>query len=316
MPSHLHSLYLYAVDSGTSTQLTDEMADAQSPAFDRNGKYLYLIASNNQGATEFGLDMSSDLYNVTASIYALSLTEKTASPVAPESDDEKPAAEVKEKAKENSDATPAGATGAETAEAKAHPNEPQKPVMPPKPTEIDLAGMPVSAIAARMAPLPLPARAYAELTTGKPGTVYFLERAGGSARFGDGDGATLTRFVLEGHKTEKLAEHVDDYEVSADGEKMLLVMGGGEGDGGSAGSSAPKLFIVPANAPAKPGDGAVSLAGLEVRVDPQAEWRQMYHAIWRIERGTSTTRTAMAWTRWRRRRSLSPMSIRSPHGRI
>jgi tricorn protease len=283
MPNHLHSLFLYSVEKGTSTQLTDDMADAYSPAFDRNGKYLYFIASSNEGATEYGLDMTSDLYNVTASIYSLALTTKTASPVAPESDDEKAAAEVKEKAKENADKTPAGEAGAETAEAKAHPNEPQKPTAPPKPTEIDLAGMTVGAIAARVAPLPLPSRPYSDLSTGKPGTIYFLESSG-SGRFGGGGGATLTRFVLEGRKTEKLAEHVDAYEISADGEKMLLVMGAGGDDGGPGGPSTLKLFIVPANAPAKPGDGAVSLAGLEVRVDPQAEWRQMYHEIWRIER--------------------------------
>src|SRR6478736_4438708 len=30
--------------------------------------------------------------------------------------------------------------------------------------------------------------------------------------------------------------------------------------------------IVPANAPAKPGDGSLHLTGMQVRVDPMAEW--------------------------------------------
>ena len=34
----------------------------------------------------------------------------------------------------------------------------------------------------------------------------------------------------------------------------------------------------------KPGEGAVNISSLEVRVDPAAEWKQMYHEIWRIER--------------------------------
>jgi tricorn protease len=42
--------------------------------------------------------------------------------------------------------------------------------------------------------------------------------------------------------------------------------------------------IVPANAPIKPGDGTVSLADLQVRIDPAAEWNQMYHEVWRVER--------------------------------
>ena len=36
--------------------------------------------------------------------------------------------------------------------------------------------------------------------------------------------------------------------------------------------------------PIKPGDGTVSLADLQVRVDPPAEWNQMYHEVWRVER--------------------------------
>ena len=34
----------------------------------------------------------------------------------------------------------------------------------------------------------------------------------------------------------------------------------------------------------KPGEGALKLANIEVNVDPIAEWKQMYHEVWRIER--------------------------------
>ncbi|MGB8456575.1 MAG: PDZ domain-containing protein, partial [Candidatus Acidiferrum sp.] len=34
----------------------------------------------------------------------------------------------------------------------------------------------------------------------------------------------------------------------------------------------------------KPGEGALKLDGLEVYTDPRAEWNQMYHEVWRIER--------------------------------
>ncbi len=282
MANHLHALFLYSVDKGTSTQLTNDMADSHAPAFDRNGKYLYFLASNNEGATEAGLDMTSDLYQVTSSIYSLALLGKTPSPVAPESDDEKGAAEVKEKAKENADATPAGKSGEEKTEAKDHPNAPEK-TAPPKPTEIDLAGMSVEAIAGRIAAMPLPAGSYADLAAGKPGTIYFSETPV-AGRFGGG-GGTLSRFVLEGRKTEKLADNIDAFELSADGEKMLLISSGGGDDSGPQGAPhAPHLVIAPANAPAKPGEGTVSLAAVEIKIDPPAEWRQMYHEIWRIER--------------------------------
>ncbi len=285
MPNHLHALYLYSIDKGSSTQLTNDMADAHSPAFDRNGKFLYFLASNNQGATEAGLDMSSDVYQPTDSIYALTLTAKTASPVAPETDDEKTPAEAKSKAAEKADNTPAGEAGEVKSDEEKHPAQPH-PATPPKSTGIDLAGMPTDAIARRIAPLPLPPRFYHDLQAGKPGTIYFLE-AEATGRFGGGHGDTLSRWVLESRKTEKLGEHIVDFGLSADGEKMLLTLAPEDDAAEAEGAphhSAPHMVIVPAHAPVKPGEGAVSFAQVEVHVDPKAEWAQMYHEVWRVER--------------------------------
>jgi tricorn protease len=36
--------------------------------------------------------------------------------------------------------------------------------------------------------------------------------------------------------------------------------------------------------PPKPGEGVLRLEAMEVRVDPRAEWRQMYREVWRIQR--------------------------------
>ena len=61
--------------------------------------------------------------------------------------------------------------------------------------------------------------------------------------------------------------------------------GGRGGRGAAAGAAAgPQYVIVPAAAPVKPGEGALRLADVEVNVDPIAEWKQMYHEVWRIER--------------------------------
>jgi tricorn protease len=96
-----------------------------------------------------------------------------------------------------------------------------------------------------------------------------------SGRFA-GRGAMLSRWTEEERKTEKLSEGVQSFEISADGNKMLLGMAG---DGGS-----PHWVIVPADAPVKPGDGELNFSDLKVRVEPKAEWAQMYHEVWRIER--------------------------------
>ncbi len=43
-------------------------------------------------------------------------------------------------------------------------------------------------------------------------------------------------------------------------------------------------FIVAGDHPPKPGEGALKLGGLEVWVEPRAEWHQMFHEVWRMER--------------------------------
>jgi tricorn protease len=282
--NHLHALYLYSVETGKSTQFTSQMGDSRNPAFDRNGKYLYFTASTNFGATSDGLDMTSDLYTVTRNVYAVVLAADQPSPVAPQSDDEKTLAESKEKPKDDTEAKPSGDSvkpvpEADSEKSEAKPEAKPAAPKPPKPIRIDLPG-----IESRIVALPLPAQVYTALSTGKPGTVYFLTNAA-SNRFADREAGTLSRFVLETRKTEKLADRVAEFYLSADGDKMLLRLSGSAPEpGGPPSEAAPRYVIVPANAPVKPDDSALSFAGLQVRVDPAAEWTQMYHEVWRIER--------------------------------
>jgi tricorn protease len=275
--NHLHTLSLCSVDSGKATQFTANSADSRFPTFDRNGKYLYFTASTNQGGSSAGLDMTSDLLYPVRSVYAVVLAADQASPIAPESDDEKTPAEAHEKKKENTDATPAGEASETKEEDKGKATAP-KPPAPPKPVKVDLAG-----IENRIVALPLPAANYGALTAGKPGTLYLLQSPEGN-RFAD-HAAVLSRFVFDTRKTEKLAERVDSFNLSADGEKMLLaLLPEAAGEPGGPGHDHPSYVIVPANVPVKAGEGAVSLTDLQVRIDPVAEWNQMYHEVWRIER--------------------------------
>jgi tricorn protease len=65
---------------------------------------------------------------------------------------------------------------------------------------------------------------------------------------------------------------------------MLLRMGGAAGGRGGRGGEAaagPQFAIVSATAPVKPGEGALRLNDVEIHVDPLAEWKQMYHEVWR-----------------------------------
>jgi tricorn protease len=217
--------------------------------------------------------MTSDEHEVNSSVYLAVLPNNIPSPLAPESDEEgmaRPAAEGGRGGRGG------GAGGGAAA-----------PETPPKPVRIDFDKLDQRIIA-----LPLPARAYTGLTTGRAGMVYLTEpgTAGGGGRGFGGGGAVLNRFDLKTRKTEKLAEGIAGFDLSANGDKMLLRMGGGGGGRGGRGAAgatppAPQYVIVAANAPVKPGDGALRVADLEVNVEPMAEWKQMYREAWRIEKG-------------------------------
>ena len=68
-----------------------------------------------------------------------------------------------------------------------------------------------------------------------------------------------------------MIEGIEAFDLSANGEKMLYRMGG-------------SWFIQPVAQPPKPGEGKIKTEEMEVYVDPRAEWAQMYHEVWRIER--------------------------------
>lgn len=251
LPNNFHALFVYSFDSGKSTQITDGMSEALAPVFDRDGQYLYFTASTNSGPTISGLDMTSDEHEVTSNIYMIVLPNDIPSPLTPESDEEKASATPAKKSEEG---------GAKTPEA-------------PKAVRIEF-----DKIEQRILAMPLPARTYTALQAGHAGIIYFTEAQAGSA--GQGGGETLSKFDLKTRKTEKLADGVAGFEVSANGDKMLVHMAGGGGRGGGA----PQYAIVSATAPVKAGEGNLNLATIDVNVDPIAEWKQMYHEVWRIER--------------------------------
>ncbi len=271
LPNRLRAIWIYSVETGKSVQITDGLSDARRPVFDHDGQYLYFTASTNYAPTTSGLDMSSDEHEVTSNVYLAVLPNNIPSPLAPESDEEgapRPAADGGRGGRGNAGA---GVSVPET---------------PPKPVRIDF-----DKLQQRIVALPLPTRAYLGLEAGRAGIVFLLEpgAAGGGGRGGPGGGggATLTRFDLKTRKSEKLADGVASFDLSANGDKMLLRLGGagGAGRGAAAGPApVPTYVIVPSATPVKPGEGALKLAGIEVNVDPIAEWKQMYHEVWRIER--------------------------------
>ncbi|HJZ91918.1 MAG TPA: PDZ domain-containing protein, partial [Gemmataceae bacterium] len=249
LKNYLYAVFIHSLDTGKTHQVTDGMSDARYPAFDRNGKYLYFAASTDIGPA-VGSGMSIINRGVTRSVYVVVLNKDDPSPLAPESDDEKPKDTDKEKEKDKKDADKG-----------------------PKPKK---AKVDVEDLDQRTLSLPVPPKNYIGLLAGKEGSFLLLE--GPSLMFADDNPidpavapTAVHRFDMSKRKAEKLTEGATHVAVSADGEKMLFRQGEG-------------WFLVGTIAPPKPGDGALKMDGLEVRVDPRAEWRQIYREVLRVQR--------------------------------
>src|SRR5262249_9430092 len=116
----------------------------------------------------------------------------------------------------------------------------------------------------------IPQRQYTQLRAGAPGTVYFLEAASGGANGGN----TLHRYRLSDRRSAVFVNNVADYDVSADGRKLVYGGGGGGGQrgGGNAGNNAPSLFLVDADRnPPTAGQGRLNVS-LRMFLEPKLEF--------------------------------------------
>ncbi len=83
-PNYLRRLYLYSLDSARSYPVSNERFDADSPTFDKSGKYLYFTLSANAGPRKvFGMSSFQFRNSTTRSIYAVVLDKDEPSPLVP-----------------------------------------------------------------------------------------------------------------------------------------------------------------------------------------------------------------------------------------
>lgn len=272
LPNYLHAVFVYSLDTGKSSQITDGMSDCQAPQFDKGGKYLYFISSTNTGLAAAGLDMSSDAHPVTSSAYVAVLRKDLPSPLLPESDDEK--------AEENKAATGSGTDkgktdqqtaskssdqSADNSAQKPEDKGSQKPAEPAKVT-IDLDG-----ILQRILALPVPAANYADIAAGKEGQLYLVEVPIVYMGEGGPPKVTVSKFDMKTRKTDKVVDGASAFRLSSNGEKMLYKQG-------------ENWFIADSSKPPEAGKGMLKTDGMEAYVSPRDEWNQMYREVWRIER--------------------------------
>jgi tricorn protease len=286
LPNDLSAIHLYSLADAKSTQVTDGMSDAANPVFDKDGKYLYFTASTNSGES-LGLDIHTVESAATSSIYLAVLDKTQPSPFAPESDEEKPADEKKPAEPGKPDAAP-GRTPAKEEKAGETQKAAEAGKSKPGATEVKDVKIDLDGIDQRILSVPMPPRRYTMLEVGKAGILLALE-APQSAEGGPGPGpgVTVHRYDLETRKSDVPLSGVNGFVMSFGGEKALYRKGENwiiaalkpmaKGPGGDAAASTP-------TPPAGGDQSALKTSGIEVRVDPVQEWKQMYREAWRLER--------------------------------
>ncbi|MDE2137001.1 MAG: PDZ domain-containing protein [Gammaproteobacteria bacterium] len=258
--NHFTRIRLHDFTSGQNADVTDGLADADSPVFAPGG-YLYFAASINSGPSQVGLDLSTQERPLRRGLYAAVLAADGRSPLLPKSGDEEPGkADADDKAGCKAPAAKSDKPGAKDAKADKAP----------KPYKVDLEGL-----SGRIVGLQVAERRYESLAVGCDGALYYLERRqpGVTAEPPDaepGNDGELYRFDFTERKAKSLKQGIQDFSISADGKKLLLLYAKGKMEVGDAND---KLDAK-----------AVDLSQLGMYVDPAAEWRQIFDEAWWMEK--------------------------------
>ena len=239
--------------------MTDGLSDVSDPVFDKGGKLIWFLASTDAGPARNWFSLNNQDVRVTRAIYVATLKAGTPSPLAKESDEEKGEAGRADRKDEAQGETAVKGDDVKGEKAGKKP-EPKKT----EPVVIDRDGF-----ASRIVDLPVPPGEISALSSPTAGEVWFLRQADGKS--------ALQKFDVKSRKVETIAPDVDDYEVSFDGKKLLTRLK----ESWSVGPAGKKAEGKPDG---RDGDGKLKIDAVQVRVDPRAEWPQIFDEVWRINR--------------------------------
>ncbi len=253
-------IFLYNVETGTTTPLTTDRYNSGAAAWSADGKWIYFISDRALKSTvpsPWGSRLPDPYFDRANKIYALPLKKGLVSPFEPA--DELHPAKTAEKA---------------AADAKAEEKDKKAPdknaeSKKPEPIQIDLDG-----IATRLVEIPVPAGNYSDLQVVGERLCWIDHDAANREK----NGLQCVAVANKGDKPETIIEGIKGFEVSADGKKMMVhkqddlyVL-----DGGVTADAVKSPKILP--------EAQVDLKGWTFSVIPQQEFREAYLDAWRLER--------------------------------
>tara|TARA_R110000868_G_scaffold410693_5_gene699849 strand:- start:26341 stop:29619 length:3279 start_codon:yes stop_codon:yes gene_type:complete len=243
--NNFKKIMIWSSEDNSLNQITNPFADAFAPSWDRDKKHFYFLASTDVALGSGWANTSAMTADPTYAAYVIVLQKDQDSPFIPKSDEEK----VKEKEEEDK-----STEDKEDGEEEEKSDDESEEII-----QIDY-----DRIDRRTIALPIPEANYTNTEAGPAGSVFISERGAG---FGN---QTLHKFSLESGEAETFLEGIRSFTISSDGSKILSQAGSRWSIAGTAGASG------------KSGD-AVSI-NLQMNLNRQAEWKQMFEEAWRYER--------------------------------
>ncbi len=245
MPNHISAIFLYDIQSNKSQMVTGDFYDDLTPAFDPGGDYLFFYSSRTLNPVYSDIDVTW-IYPNTTGIYVVTLREDVESCLAPRSDEEEPSEDEEAGDKD---------------EKKNSSKEEEKA----KPVEIDF-----TEIERRVEKLPVAAGNFGPLFAIEGKLVFLSLPAAGAAEQGEPEGV-LKYYDLEEREEKTVISGIDNFEISADGKKVIYRSGSTFG-------------IIDLAEGKKVGDGKIATGQMKAWIDPHDEWKQIFVEAWRIMR--------------------------------
>ncbi|MBV9211762.1 MAG: PD40 domain-containing protein [Acidobacteria bacterium] len=270
-------IWVYSIASGKAQKLTGGMTSDSEPVFDPKGRYLYFRSNR-----DFNLTFSSwefnYLYTNPTRVYVGLLAADGPALFLPASDEEKIKTQEKPlmqppgpaQAPPPQGAKPQGSPEAAASPSPAEPSASPSPAQTPADPRADErraiatpAGVNVKidfdGFENRVRAIPGAPGNYRHLSATNDGVLYF-------------NGPRLMFYNLEAKAEQPIIESIGDYDLSADGKKIIF-----QARGDSYG-------IAPLSPNQKPDAGLLNLDGMMMRVDPKKEWAEEYTDAWRTLR--------------------------------
>jgi tricorn protease len=262
------TINLYSLADKKITPVTTSFNSSGTPSFDPGGKYLFFLSQRDYNEVLGVYDF--EFANPKATrVYLVTLRADLPSPFAPQSD------EAGKKPDEPADKD----------QGKSREKDKKEAEDVARNFRIDLAG-----IENRVVAVPMPPANIMRLQAGKNGVYYSTGPVRGLSGPLPGEQPAIHVYDLKERKDNVLLPGAAAFTLSFDGSKLLYAGSRAGGDGDDDEDAGPRsrtygiIDAKPSAAPHKVGDGALSLSSLDMRIDPRAEWKQMFNEAWRQER--------------------------------